>query len=200
MIRINKVSIYSLFLILAFFVPLDAMAQSNSLSLDSVFSNFTSSSKALTSLVAATSRIMGIYFVIAAIFKFSQLGSNQQITAKVPITMFLVGVCLFALPSGLIVVQETMSMGSSPPGDFLVPSNATLGKFTSTGITGVLFFIRLIGYIAFVRGWLLLNQAGQGKEGTLGRGLTHIFGGVAAINAQITAQILANSIGFNLPF
>lgn len=200
MSKINKFLLPSFLVFISLLVSTDAMAQTNSLSLDSVFGNFTSSSQALTRLVEASSKVMGVFFVISSIFKFAQLGSNPQMSPKVPLTMFFVGIGLFVLPNSLSVVQETMSMGSGGPGSILVPQGATLGKLTQTGITGVLFFIRLIGYIAFVRGWLLLNQAGQGKEGTLGRGLTHIFGGVAAINSQITAQIIANSIGFNLPF
>ena len=62
---------------------------------------------------------------------------------------------------------------------------------------GVIYFIRLIGYIAFVRGFLLLNQAGsgqQGQQGSIGRGLTHIFGGAAAINLKEFATIIGNTI------
>lgn len=59
---------------------------------------------------------------------------------------------------------------------------------------GVIYFIRLIGYIAFVRGFLLLNQAGSGQQGgqcgLIGRGLTHIFGGAAAINLKEFATII----------
>ncbi len=166
--------------------------------LDDMFASFTSSSKALTRLVEFVSYMLGIALVLNSVFKFSQLGSNPQMSPKVPISFFLVGVGLVALTGSLSVVHETMAMGSGP-GDILAPSGGGgLKGMTSAGITGVLYFVRLIGYVAFVRGWLLLNQAGQGKDGALGRGLTHLFGGVAAINMQTTAQILANSFGWNV--
>lgn len=197
MLNKNKFNILIALLVVTL-MPTDAFAQK--LTLDGVFSNFQGSSIALANLVQLSTYAMGIFFVLSSIFKFSQLGSNPQMSPKVPLTMFVVGICLFALPSALVVVQETMAMGGSGPGDMLVSTSATLGQMTKKGIEGLLWFIRLIGYIAFVRGWLLLNQAGQGKDGALGRGLTHIFGGVAAINAKLTAEILANSIGMPLAF
>ncbi len=197
MLNKNKFNIL-IALVIITLMPTDAFAQK--LTLDGVFSNFQNSSIALANLVQLSTYAMGIFFVLSSIFKFAQLGSNPQMSPKVPLTMFVVGVCLFALPSALVVVQETMAMGGSGPGDMFVSTNATVGQMTKKGIEGLLWFIRLIGYIAFVRGWLLLNQAGQGKDGTLGRGLTHIFGGVAAINVKLTAEILANSIGLPLAF
>lgn len=166
--------------------------------LDEMFASFTDSSKALTRLVQYVSYILGIGLVINSVFKFSQLGSNPQLSPKVPISMFLVGIAIFTLTTSLDVIAETMAMGSGA-GEILAPAGGGgLKGMTSAGITGVLYFVRLIGYIAFIRGWMLLNQAGQGKEGALGRGLTHVFGGVAAINMQTTAQILANSFGWNV--
>jgi intracellular multiplication protein IcmC len=197
MLNKNKFNILIALLVVTL-MPTDAFAQK--LTLDGVFSNFQGSSIALANLVQLSTYAMGIFFVLSSIFKFAQLGSNPQMSPKVPLTMFVVGICLFALPSALVVVQETMAMGGGGPGDMLVSTSATLGQMTKKGIEGLLWFIRLIGYIAFVRGWLLLNQAGQGKDGALGRGLTHIFGGVAAINAKLTAEILANSIGMPLAF
>lgn len=181
-------------------MPLESHA-AMSVGVDAMFANFASSSVAITRLVKYVSYLIGLFFVINAILKFSQLGSNQQITPKVPITMFLVGVSIFSLTSVVNVATATMAMGSGP-GAILMPSGPAFGAVTAAGLQGVFLFIRLVGYIAFIRGWLLLNQAGQGKEGAIGRGLTHIFGGVAAINITITAKILANTLspGMALPF
>lgn len=154
-----------------------------------MFANFTASAKALTMLVQYASYAIGIFLILNSIFKFSQLGSNPQMSPKVPITMFFVGVGIFALTSSLQVVQQTMAMGSGPGAQFMAaPSSG--GAAMAAAINGVLYFIRLVGFIAFIRGWLLLNQAGNGKEGMIGRGLTHLGGGVAAINVDITARIL----------
>ena len=106
--------------------------------------------------------------------------------------MFFVGIGIFSLISTVSILSQTLSMGIGP-GDSLVPVRPGLGSVTKEGLTGVLWFVRLVGYIAFIRGWLLLNQAGQGKDGSIGRALTHLGGGVAAINIDITATILMNT-------
>ena len=163
-----------------------------------MFANFQRSSEVLTKLVQYSSYAIGLFLIMASAYKFSQLGQGQ-LSAKVPITMFFCGVGLFALTGSLSIALETMSMGNGP-GSILAPSTPGLDAQGQAAIMGVIYFIRLIGYIAFVRGFLLLNQAGsgqqggQGQQGSIGRGLTHIFGGAAAINLKEFATIIGNTI------
>ena len=166
-----------------------------------MFANFQASAEALIKLIRAASYIIGLYLIVAAIFKFTQLSGQSQMTMKTPIVMFLSGIGVFALTGSLSVVSQTLAMGDGP-GSLLMPSGGGMAAATSAAIMGVLTFIRMVGYIAFIRGWLLLNQNGQGKEGTIGKALTHIAGGVAAINITITAKILANTFapGMPMPF
>ena len=56
-------------------------------------------------------------------------------------------------------------------------------------------FVQLLGVIAFVRGLLILKSIGENKDGALGRAMTHIFGGAAAMNISWAITMLANSIG-----
>ena len=163
-----------------------------------MFANFQGSAEAIIKLIKASSYIIGIFLVAGSIFKFTQLGGQSQMTIKTPIIMFLSGIGIFALTGSISVASQTLAMGDGP-GSLLMPSGGGLQASTAAAILGVLTFIRMVGYIAFIRGWLLLNQHGQGKEGTLGRGLTHIAGGVAAINVTVTAKILANSFAPGLP-
>lgn len=166
-----------------------------------MFANFQGSAEAIIKLIKTASYIIGLYLIVGSIFKFTQLSNQGQMTMKTPIIMFLSGVGIFALTGSLSVVSQTLAMGDGP-GSLLMPSGGGMAASTSAAILGVLTFIRMVGYIAFIRGWLLLNQHGQGKEGTLGKGLTHIGGGVAAINVTVTAKILANTFapGMPMPF
>jgi len=176
-----------------------ASSCSATVNLNSMFCNFKESAEAITKLIKYSSWIIGLYLVISSVFKFSQLGSNPQMSPKIPIVTFFVGIGVFSLTGAVSIAMETMAMsGANGAGAFLAPK-AGVGDFTAGGILGVLTFIRMVGYLAFVRGFLLLNQAGLGKEGVLGRGLTHIFGGAAAINVQGTADILANTLAPGLP-
>lgn len=179
----------------------DAHAQTN---IGQMFANGQASFDALIKLVKFSAYIIGIFLVLGSIFKFSQIGTNPQITLKTPLTMFVAGIGIFALVGTVSIATQTLAMGSGP-GDIFVQGGDGWTAQTMAAMKGVLTFIRLIGYIAFIRGWLIINQygqGGQGAQGGLGRGITHIFGGVAAINVTFTAQILANTFapGVPMPF
>ncbi len=173
-----------------------------------MFANGQASFEALIRLVKAASYIIGIFLVMGSIYKFSQLGKTAggpPVSPKTPIVMFFAGIGIFALTNSISIATATMAMGSGP-GQILVTGTGGAGwtAQTTAAMTGVLTFIRLVGYIAFIRGWLMLNQSAQpnAQHGLLGRALTHIFGGVAAINVTIFAKILANTFapGVPLPF
>jgi hypothetical protein len=183
-----------------FLLPVSSYAAG--VTLDSMFANFSDSGLAIIKLIQVAARVIGLYLVIGSIFKFVQLGAgNGQVTPKVPIMMFFTGIAIFVLGGSVTVFMQTMAM-SGGPGDVLAPPvSGGIGKWTAGGIRGVLIFIQMIGYIAFIRGWLMLNQHAQGKDGMMGRALTHLFGGVAAINIGFTAKMLANTFapGLTLP-
>jgi hypothetical protein len=175
--NLNKLLTLAIILGLGVFLTPDAMAQTT---IASMFANGTKTWIAAQKLVVFFGYIMGAYLIVGA-----------------PIAMFFVGIFLFTLMGMLEAVTVTMSMGSGP-------GSALIGQVSGSGtmaaaITGVLTFIRLIGYIAFVRGWLMLNQTAQGKDGVMGRALTHILGGVAAINVKTTAYMLAATFAPGIP-
>lgn len=193
----NQTKILLLVLTATLLMPSQAFAQG--VTIGSMFANFSGSVLAIIKLIKVAAYIIGVFLVVGSIFKFSQLGQGQ-VQAKTPLIMFFSGIGIFALTGTVSLAMQTMAMGSGP-GDILMPSTGG-GASTQAAIQGVMLFIRMIGYIAFIRGWLLLNQNAQGKEGTIGRALTHIFGGVAAINVAWTAKMLANTFapGVPLPF
>lgn len=168
----------------------------------SMFASFTSSAQEISKLINVAAYIIGIYLIINSIFKFTKI-NQQGGSLKGAVVMFACGCSLFSITGAISIALETASLGATPgAGDILAPaSTGGMPAAMVAAMTGVLTFIKMIGYIAFVRGWLLLNAAGNGKEGALFRGLTHIFGGVAAINVTITAKIIANTIapGLTIP-
>ncbi len=161
----------------------------------SMFASFTTSAVELSKLVNVGGYIIGGYLIINSIFKFTKV-NQQGGSLKGAITMFVCGIALFAITGSVGIALSTMSLGdTSGPGTVLQAVGTDgMPAEMKAAITGVLTFIKLIGYIAFIRGWLLLNAAGNGKDGAFFRGLTHIFGGVAAININITAKIVGNTI------
>ena len=177
----------------------------NPTSVASMFVAFQPSVQSLIKLTIAISMIVGLYLIISSIHKMAQLGDTggqRGETIKGPLIMFFCGIALFGLMLSLRTVGETIMMGSGP-GNFLMPSGVVGGQ-SAAAIVAIMWFIRLVGFIAVVRGFLLLNKHGQGHgpgQGELGRGLTHIFGGVMAIHVDKTAKILAATFtpGLTLP-
>lgn len=196
----KKYLIIGLFSLLSVAICIPEANAQSAADIGQMFASGTSSFVAVTKLIKYTSYLIGLFLILGSIFKFSQLGSNQQLTAKTPIVMFCVGIAIFALTGSINVVGQTLSMGNGP-GNILMPVETGGSAAMSAAMTGVLTFIRLIGYIAFIRGWLMLNSAGgtQAKDGIIGKGLTHLAGGVACINIGITAKILANTFAPGIP-
>lgn len=197
----NNKSIGVLLALVAITIPDLAFAQSANLG--TMFSNFTSSALAITELIKYSAYIIGLFLIVGAISKFmKQAGDSRQDTGglRAPLVMFFCGVSIFALTSTVNIALTTMSLGSGP-GNILSSSvGSGLDASASNAIKGVFAFVQMLGYIAFIRGWLFLVDYGNGKQdGTMSRGLVHIFGGVAAINLLATVKILANTLAPGVP-
>jgi hypothetical protein len=185
----NKIALISL--ILLAMMPEVALAETN---LGTMFANFTESAAALTELVRYSSYIIGLFLVVGATFKFMKNANDPREGLKAPLVMAACGFGIFALTSSISIVSQTMSLGDGP-GAILAPSGSGINAASSAALQGVITFVRLLGYIAVIRGWLLLVAYGNGKtDGTMGRGLVHILGGVAAIHLVPTVKLLANSV------
>lgn len=199
---INKKSLAIFIATLALFTPELALAQQTNLG--TMFANFTSSAIAITELVKYSAYIIGLFLVVGAISKFiKQSGDSRQDTGglRAPLVMFSCGVGIFALTSTVNIALTTMSLSSGGPGDILSSGVGNgLDATAASAMKGVFAFVRMLGYIAFIRGWLFLVDYGNGKQdGTMARGLVHIFGGVAAINLTATVKILANTLAPGVP-
>jgi hypothetical protein len=192
-----KIKNILLFLVLMITLVVDAQAQST---ISGMFASGTKTFVSMIKIIQYASYAIGAFLIVGAIFKLPQLSDPQaRVSPKTPLIMFFVGIAIFTLTGSVAVMSNTMSMGSGP-GDALLqgPNTGGVGAMAAA-ITGVLTFIRMIGYIAFIRGWLMLNQAGQGKDGIVGRGLTHIGGGIACINVKATAYMLAATFAPGMP-
>ena len=164
-----------------------------------MFEAFTPSAQKLFDFGPYVAWIIGVGLIIKAIFKFIELGNNPQVKASTPIVHFICGVGLIGLTTSIQVFADTMKVGSykpeSNPGYILAPGGGATGNPEAI-MAGIFAFLMFVGMVAVIRGWLLLNQMALGKEGVLGKGLTHIFGGIALINLHVFAPLLARSIGW----
>lgn len=180
-----------------------ASAQGLIPNISSMFENSINTWISLAKLMKVLATLIGFFLVISAIFKLANIGSDPRATVKGPIVTFLVGISLYVMSASLSVTLETLALGDGPGAIFKSSGGGSAGQMSAQGIYGVLLFIRLLGYIAFIRGWLMINQYANsdGRQAGLGKGVTHILGGAAAINVQVTAAVLVSTFapGMSIP-
>ena len=190
-------SIQKLFYFLSMvLLPSVSWAQSGAPDIGQMFINFSEASVVLMNLVRWLALPAGIYVSYLGIIRFKEMTeSNGRIKAQTPIFLVLIGAFLIAFPVTVNLATETLSLG---PG-----TGTVLSRMPSTGgapgmdaaLAGVFLFIKLVGHIAFFKGFFVLKDLaeGQSQQASMGKALTHILGGAAAINIDSTIRILANT-------
>jgi intracellular multiplication protein IcmC len=77
-----------------------------------------------------------------------------------------------------------------------VISNAADRDRVTTVLGGLEVFVMIVGYIAFLRGWIVLKNFADGQQGaTLAQGLTFLVGGAVAINLGELVNAVTNTVG-----
>lgn len=167
-----------------------------------MFSNLSSSSITLMKLVSGCAFVAGIYLAYRSAMAFKEYadgGGRTQL--KTPFGIMLAATLMIAFPGTINMATETLALGQNT-GSVLSESGGGGGAvgMMSSALTGVLLFVKLVGHIAIFRGILMLKKIAEGQQGAeVGRALTHIFGGAAAVNINATISLLANSVGMTLP-
>lgn len=172
----------------------------------------------LTELLLILSFVLGISFIWHAIVAMKHRGMmmNQQSQpgelASI-IAYLVVGAVLVWLPTSSNLIADTFFGGgqgnlfSEGAFDFsALGTGAQLMSYTTntsvqaqwTAVANTLVvYIQFIGLIAFIRGWVILSK--MGKPGTpaetTGKALTHIIGGIIAINFVQFIQLIKETLG-----
>ncbi len=156
----------------------------------------------LGDLVKGVMFFAGLLLIFRAIYAFKQYGELRTMMSvnadlKAPIIYLLVGAALLFYPSMAIFSLNTIYGSKGYELVAYVP-NPHWTDQTNQMVKDLATILRLIGYIAFFRGWLILTQlAGQATQpGTFGKALTHIIGGILLVNIFGTWNILKNTLGF----
>lgn len=162
--------------------------------LDGVAVAFAASLPALMNIVKIGAMAAGIFLILRAILWLPQMEQGRVEPGKIAWTLTS-GAVLWSLLPMIDMVMHTQGQTSQTTNLLTAHYNATSGGGFNATIAAVLTFIQLIGFIAFVRGTLILKAIGDNKDGTMGRALTHILGGAAAMNIGWTVKMLATTIG-----
>jgi intracellular multiplication protein IcmC len=164
-----------------------------------IFINLSHSYPQLENLIRYTAYVMGVVFMLKGVYAFRIYGEmrnmmSQQHSIRGPLTFLLVGSALMFLPS-MQNVLVTTAFGSPDLSPF---SYMTSQGWTTEMATAIFGFVRIIGYIAFIRGWVIIAGSAQGHgQNSTAKGLIHIFGGILAINIIGTQQLLWNTLGLS---
>jgi intracellular multiplication protein IcmC len=155
----------------------------------------------LIRLLIAVSYVSGFSFVMAAVMKFKRcaqgvtmMSSQEGISA--PLVYLVVGTALLYFGGFVRVGSETL-FGQ---GAVIAYQNSSLIAPTANSFEGIIspiiIILRLIGYIAFIKGLYILGRLGGhgAQPGTLSKGIVHIIGGILAINIEVTYVILLNTL------
>jgi len=155
----------------------------------------------LIRFIKALSWLMGIFFVMAGVMKLKAYGqqtmmSSTHASMTGPLVYITIGSLLIYFPSIFFVVTETLMGG----GDSVL--SYTPGELSGFGFASLLAvvvaIVRLVGFIAFLKGWVILTKLGSqsGQPGTVGKAIVHIVGGVLAVNIITTWEILRATFGY----
>lgn len=149
-------------------------------------------------MLVALCYVLGVVFIGAGIFKLKQYGQQTVMMSThaslgPSLAYIIVGAGLLFLPTLL----DVMTVSLWGYGFEQVQGYEEEGSNFADIMIPIVRIIQVIGLIAFMRGWITLLKLGsQGAPpGTLGKGLSFMFGGILAINIMGTIDVLRATFG-----
>ena len=187
---------FSRLLLLAFLLTMPSLAMAqNAPSIDEMFANFKTSSVAIMNLVRWMALPVGLFISYKGLMSLKEYTeSGSRVKLSTPIILSALGATLIAFPVATNIATETIALGAATGTQLSrVPAGGG-APGVQAALEGILMFVKMVGHIAFFRGFLLLKGVAEGnQQATIGRALTHVFGGAACININATVDILANT-------
>ncbi|OGV49302.1 MAG: hypothetical protein A3F46_03260 [Legionellales bacterium RIFCSPHIGHO2_12_FULL_42_9] len=162
-----------------------------------IIRNIADNMRPIQKLVTGFAYLLGIGFAFKALLTLKAYGEaktmmSSHASMKEPFVYFIVAGFLLFFPSGLDVMLNTMFGNSS------ILAYHSMGSEIDKFGQSVVLIMQTLGLVAFVRGWVLIARSassGGGQPGSIGKGLTHVIGGILAINIVQTINIIYNTIG-----
>lgn len=181
---------------------------SGSFDLSTALANLSTTFNSLVQVIVAVSYVTGIALVIRGvmmyrIFANQTFGSAQRGEIAGPMVFIIVGAILVYFPSTLNTSLNTLFTGVDQ--NNLTEASEMIGYQSLAGVEHwqeiadvVVKYVKLVGLIAFVRGWIILSKMGHSgsQPGSVGKGIVHIVGGVLLINIVDTFRMLAVTLGY----
>ena len=165
-----------------------------------ILANIASQLPSVMRLVTAVAFVLGMYFIIAGIIKLKHYGEQRSMMSVEhslvgPMVYFAIGALLLYLPSAVNTGMSTFWSSPNPYG-YLEKADQWNALYKDCFMV-----IQLFGTIAFIRGLVILSRVGGhggGGHDSLGKGLTHIIGGILCINIYQFVQVILNTMGISI--
>lgn len=162
--------------------------------------NFAESYEAIFNMLTAGAYVAGIGFGLLSIYSLKEYGEQRSMmstsTSIRPSLMYmLIAMVFLYLPSAVDVLMMSTFGESAIP----IADGSTTGSVVSVDIQLIIFrIVQLVGLISFIRGWFILSQSAKsGGQPVMGKALTHIIGGVLAINIVGTKSVIQATFGLS---
>ncbi len=168
-----------------------------------IMNNISDQMPALWRVITSGTFLVGLFFALKSIYLFKEYGETRVMMSsntdvRKPIGYLLISIVLMYSP--FVAGQLLFS---------IFHENQVSPITYLSGISGVDFtttfrvmgnIIELIGFIAFVRGWIIIvhTTQQQSQPGSFSKGLIHIIAGIFAINVWGTYKVLAQTIGWKI--
>lgn len=166
---------------------------------EGMLANIVSQLPALTRMVTAIAYVMGMGFIIASVMKFKLYGEartmmSQQHHLTQPLVFLAVGTLLLYLPSAINSTLSTFWANPNPYGYVADERDWT------RAVGQCVLVIQFFGLIAFIRGLVIISHLGghHGGQGGLGKGVTHVIGGIFCINIYQFVKLVMFTLGLEI--
>lgn len=153
----------------------------------------------LMQMVTAIAYVMGMYMIIQGVIKLKHFGESrtqmsQEHGLAGPLFLLTTGVLLLYVPTGVSVGMSTFWTEPNPYG--YTELQGQWGEF----INVIYLVVQFIGTVAFLRGLVILSHMGERghQQGTWGKGIAHIIGGIFCINIYQTVQVIFATLGISV--
>lgn len=160
------------------------------------FRRFNDLAGAFHRLVTSITYLIGLMFAFRAVYALKLYGEARTMMSnhanmKGPAIYTFVAAVFMYLPTAIGTANQAL-FGSDVPLSY----ESVLNNQTKLYMQGVFAFIRLVGLISFVRGWLFLAALAQqgGHQNSTGKAMTHIIGGVFAYNIEATIDLIQHGL------
>ena len=177
------------------------MAVSASPSLDQMMINLIANIKApMGFLIWSLSAILGLFFLVSAFVRMAK-GAGQDgprgSLGSGTVGRVIIGAILLSLAATADIFTTTIFGGASAQFKGLSISGVSTStlEHAESVMAAILVFVQIIGFIAFMRGFLMLRALADGNNGvSTAAAATHIVGGAVAINIAPALKVIQQTV------